>query len=167
MFDNKIYFDWSPTVIAITVCVFVTLAAIIAVCLYRIFSEKPVRFFSWNGAAVVVCIGVACSLVVGMPISFSYGEGGVRINKVLSTTVIPSADIESVRVISYGDLGDVTRVDGSGGTGGYFGLFHSSVIGDYNSYISDLSDPLLSISTPQGIYIINAKDAPAIAHTLR
>ena len=45
--------------------------------------------------------------------------------------------------------------------------FHSSVIGDYNSYISDLSDPLLSISTPQGIYIINAKDATAIAHTLR
>ena len=167
MFDNKIYFDWSPTVIVISVCVFLLLAGTIGVVLYRLFSDKPVRLVSWNGLAALICIAVTVALVVGIPVSFSYGPGGLRINGILSTTTIPRADIESVRVIDYKDLGSVSRIKGSGGTGGYYGKFHSSVIGDYNSYISNLSDPLLAVTTPDGIYVINAKNAPAIARALK
>ena len=61
----------------------------------------------------------------------------------------------------------MSRINGSGGAGGYYGKFHSSVIGDYNSYVSNLSDPLLAVTTPDGIYVINAKNAPTIAHALQ
>lgn len=75
------------------------------------------------------------------PVSVSVDERDLRINRVLRSTVIPIADIESVKMCAP-TMG-ARRVCGSGGWFGYWGWFTEGDTGRYFAYFGRSSDCFL------------------------
>lgn len=160
-------FEWGTSVVWISVFTGVLVAVACAVMIYRYVTAHPFKPLSGSLIGVVVCLAVVLFLLQGVPTSLTYGSDGIKIGAIFGGTEIARSEITSVSVISEADLGDVERVNGSGGAGGYIGHFRSQTIGDYESYVTDRSLPLLLVDTPRGKYVISTSQAREIAAAMK
>lgn len=159
-------FEWSTSVICTTIVTLLLLTVLLVWFAVKYFIAKPFSMLTYNLLGVVIVIFCAICLIRGVPLSMTVSRQGIKVKEIFTSVVIPVESIVSLKVISYSDLGEVTRENGSGGFGGYTGLFKSPIIGDYESIITDKSQPLLLIETKSSKYVIGTSRPDAVKEAL-
>lgn len=159
-------FEWGASVICTTIVTSLLLIALLVWFTAKYFFAKPFSVLTWNLFGAVVVIFCVIYLMRGIPLSMTVSKQGIKVKETFSSVYIPAESIKSIRVISDSYLGEVTRENGSGGFGGYTGLFRSSAIGVYESIVTDRAKPLLLIDTTKGKYVIGASAPDAVVKAL-
>ena len=129
--NKRIFFGWSSDTIVITV-IFSAIIVAVFVYLFKTISFKD-PFEMWGGKLItaLIIIGVEIYFATITPLFLLYNENEIRIKMVIGRKKIPCKEILDIQKIEPKDLGHSIRKIGSGGVGGYTGLFHNGILGDY------------------------------------
>ena len=154
---EKIFFEWSSDTIIITA---IYTVVIIAVLIY-IFSTISFNdsFNMWGGRLITAVIIIAAEIYFATvtPLFLSYNEDDIRIRMVLGCKRIPYEDIVSIQKIEPEVIRNSTRKVGSGGAGGYVGLFNNRTLGDYYMYATKKQE-LVLVESKTKRYVFNCAE---------
>lgn len=129
--NMKFYFDWSYETIIITS---VLLVVIICIIIYIIksasVSSSPVSRYVKIAIAVILVVIEVC-FSAKTPIYLLVSEREVRMHQVVGNIKIPIKEILRVEAIDSKAIANSIRKNGSGGAGGYTGLFYNKTLGNY------------------------------------
>ncbi len=144
---NKIYYKWDNRVKVITTAVillFITLFIFIPFhisnLLYQVIFTLPLYL-------------LFAYLILNIPLYVSIDNDRIVIKKILGRIVIENKNIIYVSLITRGQLTKLKRKFGSGGFGGYWGVFENPILGEINMYISNYKDIYL-VQTKTKKYVI-------------
>ena len=155
--DKKIFFEWSnDTVIITAISGVVTIAVLIYI--FKTISFKD-SFAMWGGRlfTALIIIGVEFYFATITPLFLSYDEDEIRIRMVLGCKKIPYDDIVGIQTITPDVIGRSIRKVGSGGAGGYIGLFNNKTLGDYYIYATKKQD-LVLVESKTRKYVFNCSE---------
>lgn len=154
-----ITFNWSTTVLCISIVTGLAVLLTCAFLVYKYITANPFKVFTYNTLGILTCVIVALLMLEGTPLSLTCNKKGIHIQEIFSSTNIPANEILGAKPITLESLGNITRINGSGGFGGYYGKFHSSILGNYISFITDKSQPLILVETSKTKYVIGCAEA--------
>ena len=154
---GKIFFDWSSDTIIITAIYTVVIIAVL-IYLFRTISFRD-PFSMWGGRLITAVIIIAAEIYFATvtPLFLSYNEDEIRIRMVLGCKRIPYEDIVSIQKIEPEVISNSTRKVGSGGAGGYVGLFNNRTLGDYYMYATKKQE-LVLVESKTKRYVFNCAE---------
>jgi hypothetical protein len=145
---NKIYFKWSTTVIITTVIVTLVLLSSLFVSLqYR------------TVPALIACFVIFIALffvIYLLPVYMSYDAEGIKIQRLISRVILPVQDILLLKKVDDNMVSWSIRLFGSGGVGGYLGIFSNKKLGTYTMYATQKKH-LILIKTDRKKYIFSCE----------
>lgn len=115
--------------------------------------------WSW----IVACI-VFGSLLVGWlfrTTGYAITEDELVIDRSIGSRRLALKDIESAKPVSWGDMGTQMRVFGSGGYGGYYGVYSSSAFENSIDYYATNRSNLILIKPRTSRELLVSPDDPA------
>jgi len=153
--NTKVNVRWSNQVKFITVLVTILLISTEVGLIY-------------NGASGLIIISIALVFFVFMlsaPLSITLSDSKLILNKVFGKITINYSQIYLVK--PYNPASGDIRVFGSGGFGGYVGIFSNQEIGQYFSYVGDPKQAFL-IRTKNGKnYVFSCENMAFIIETVK
>ena len=154
---KKMFFEWSNDTIIITVIFSVVIIAVL-IYLFKTISFKD-PFHMWGGKLITAVVIIAAEIYFATitPLFLSYNGDEIRIRMVLGCKKIPYGEILSIKKIDPDVIGNSTRIVGSGGAGGYIGLFNNKTLGDYYMYATKKQD-LVLVETKTKRYVFNCAE---------
>lgn len=155
--NKKIFFGWSSDTIVITVIFSVVIIAVLVYIFKTISFKDP--FGMWGGKLItaLIIIGAEIYFATMTPLFLSYNENEIRIKMVIGRKKIPYEEILNIQKIEPIVLGNSMRKIGSGGAGGYTGLFNNKTLGDYYMYVTKKQD-LVLVVTKTKKYVFNCSE---------
>ncbi|MDE7133835.1 MAG: PH domain-containing protein [Rikenellaceae bacterium] len=152
--NKRIFFGWSnDTVIITTVFGIITIAVLIY--LFKTISFKdPIGIWGVKMAAALIIIASDIYMATTTPVFLIYNESELRIKMVLGSKKIPYIEIVDIQNIEPSVISKSTRRFGSGGAGGYTGLFYNKVLGNYYIYATEKRN-LVLIESKTKKYVFN------------
>ena len=134
-------------------------ALVLAGAIYTLFNARErLGLGTWIIAGLV--FGSIFAVWLFRPTNYTITEDGLLIGRPIGSRRLLLKDIASVEAVSSSALGFQLRVFGSGGFGGYFGVFRPSGLGrsiDY--YVTNMSN-LLLIRRRTGRELLISPDDP-------
>ncbi|MDR3286055.1 MAG: PH domain-containing protein [Prevotellaceae bacterium] len=156
---RKFNVKWSLAVKIITaVCAVVLIAAEISL-INSIFSDNNI----WRIVAVFL-IAVALGFILVAPVSIQIADDHILLKRVLGKVVIYFDNIEKIEYYRHSKH-DI-RVFGSGGYGGYLGVFSNAQIGKYSAYVGNLSQAFLIQLKNGKNYVFSCENRDFVIETI-
>ena len=155
--NKRIFFGWSNDTIIIT-AVFGIIVIAVLVYLFKTISFKD-PFSMWGGKLITALIIIIAEIYFATttPLFLIYNDYEIRIKMVLGCKKIPYTEIVDIQKIEPTVISNSTRLFGSGGAGGYTGLFHNSVLGDYYIYATK-KQHLILVESKTKKYVFNCSE---------
>ena len=153
--NNKIFFEWSNEMIISNLILGIIFLVVLVICFRTISFQDP--FSLWGGKliAIIIIFGVTITSLFITPRYVSYNEEGVKIKKIIGSKKIPQSEICNLVGIDTRTIANSKRKFGSGGVGGYIGLFYNKQLGDYHLYLTMRKNLVLLETTNQKKYVFN------------
>ena len=154
---KKIFFGWSSDTIIITAITSVVIIAVL-IYLFKTISFKE-SFDMWGGKLITALVIIAAEIYFATitPLFLTCNEDEIRIRMVLGCKKIPYGEILCIRKIAPDVISHSTRKVGSGGAGGYIGLFNNKTLGDYYMYATKKQD-LVLVESKTRKYVFNCAE---------
>ena len=155
--SKKIFFEWSNDAIIITAIYSIVIIAVLIYIFKTISFKDP--FNMWGGKLITAIIIIAAEIYFATttPLFLSYNEDEIRIRMVLGCKKIPYDDILSIQKIEPEVISNSTRKVGSGGAGGYTGLFNNKTLGNYYMYVTKKQN-LVLVESKTKKYVFNCSE---------
>ena len=154
--NNKIFFEWSNSLVISNLILGIIFIVVFIICIRNLSFDDP--FSVWGGKMITMIIisGVTIAFLFSTPLYVSYNEEGVIIKKIIGSKKFPQSEICSLVKIDTKTIAGSTRKMGSGGIGGYIGLFYNKQLGNYYMHVTIKKD-LVLLETNQKKYVFNCK----------
>lgn len=115
--------------------------------------------------AIIIIASLFFVFMLSAPLSITLNDSQIVLKKVLGKITINYSQISSVR--SYiPESGDI-RVFGSGGFGGYVGVFSNREIGRYFSYVGDTKQAFLIRTKSGKNYVFSCENVEFVIETIK
>ncbi|MDR0830565.1 MAG: PH domain-containing protein [Prevotellaceae bacterium] len=150
---------WSLTVKIVTVVVAIIMIGAEILLINSIYSDH-----NSGRIAIIFLIAFALGFVFIAPVSIQITEGHILLKRVLGKIVIYFDNIESITPHKFSKY-DI-RVFGSGGYGGYLGIFSNAQIGKYSTYVGDFSQAFLVQLKNGKNYVFSCENRDLVIETI-
>jgi hypothetical protein len=159
--DTKLTVKWSKFVKGLTLIVGIVIAATELFLFTRLlasFDPIPVLLF-------LLLLGVVCYCITIAPVSIILNDSDLTLKKIIGNIKINYKDITEAGI--YVPEGIDVRIVGSGGFGGYTGLFYNKTLGKYQSYVGDYDQAFFIITKNNKKYVFSCEDRELVLQTIR
>jgi hypothetical protein len=160
--NNKVSFVWSSTVVWLTIILSIVILIAYIGLIYGYINTVPFKIITLKSIIILVVTVIMVYAVSLIPTSLTWSEQGIHIDKVIGNVFISKSSIKSITVITYNQLNNPSRRFGSGGYGGYNGLFWNKELGLFTMYVTNKKSKLLFIQTSDKKYVISCNSADDI-----
>jgi hypothetical protein len=158
--NSKFNAKWSLTVKIITVVV----AIIMIIAETTLIRQLIAGYCNFQVFLGIFIIAFAFIFPLMAPIYICLSDNNFILKKVIGKKVIPFDEI--INIQKFTSSGDI-RVFGSGGYGGYLGIFSNAQIGKYSAYVGDFSQAFLIQLKNNKNYVFSCENGDLVIETIK
>ncbi|MDR2685053.1 MAG: PH domain-containing protein [Prevotellaceae bacterium] len=115
--------------------------------------------------AIIILIAFAFGFILIAPVSIQVKGNRILLKRVLGKIIVYFDNIESITHYKFSKH-DI-RVFGSGGYGGYLGIFSNAQIGKYSVYVGDFSQAFLIQLKNGKNYVFSCENRDFVIETVK